>query len=248
MFYNDARHPAIYMYEPPMEKEQFEAAVDEVLGTPVDAMVFGLGDGRTVFHKTEVGELWGDPVEKWPHLIFRRAHQNAKMMLESGRDPLRIVCDHARANGLMLYPSLLLNRGRGADRHRDVRAANFTWENRHLEIGAGGDLDESFNGARQLDFKHQEVQDERFALIEEVLKNYPIGRVRVVVRPPLFLPPQGGGSRPGNHDQMGQAGPQGRQGQRQRIANWRFWSPPTSSGRARWGWMCRSGSGRASWT
>ncbi|MDE2755841.1 MAG: hypothetical protein OXI92_04740, partial [Acidobacteriota bacterium] len=148
MFYNDARHPAIYMYEPPMEKEQFEAAVDEVLGTPVDTLVFGLGDGRTVLHKTEVGELWGDPVKKWPHLIFRRAHQNAKMMLESGRDPLRIVCDHARANGLMLYPSLLLNRGRGADRHRDVRAANFTWENRHLEIGAGGNLDESFNGAR----------------------------------------------------------------------------------------------------
>ena len=59
MFYNDARHPAIYMYEPPMEKEQFEAAVDEVLGTPVDALVFGLGDGRTVFHKTEVGEVWG---------------------------------------------------------------------------------------------------------------------------------------------------------------------------------------------
>ena len=174
MFYNDARHPAIYMYEPPMEKEQFEAAVDEVLGTPVDTLVFGLGDGRTVLHKTEVGELWGDPVEKWPHLIFRRAHQNAKMMLESGRDPLRIVCDHARANGLMLYPSLLLNRGRGAERHRDVRAANFTWENRHLEIGASGNLDENFNGARQLDFKHQEVQDERFALIEEVLKNYPI--------------------------------------------------------------------------
>ena len=87
MFYNDARHPAIYMYEPPMEKEQFEAAVDEVLGTPVDTLVFGLGDGRTVFHKTEVGELWGDPVKKWPHLIFRRAHQNAKMMLESGQDP-----------------------------------------------------------------------------------------------------------------------------------------------------------------
>ena len=174
MFYNDARHPAIYMYEPPMEKEQFEAAVDEVLGTPVDTLVFGLGDGRTVFHKTEVGEVWGDPVKKWPHLIFRRAHQNAKMMLESGRDPLRIVCDHARANGLMLYPSLLLNRGRGADRHRDVRAANFTWDNRHLEIGASGDLDESFTGSRQLDFKHREVQDERFALIEEVLKNYPI--------------------------------------------------------------------------
>ena len=164
-----------------MEKEQFEAAVDEVLGTPVEALVFGLGDGRTVLHKTEVGELWGDPVKKWPHLIFRRAHQNAKMMLESGQDSLRIVCDHARANGLLLYPSLWLNRGRGPDREADVRAANFTWENRHLEIGAGGDLDESFTGSRQLDFKHQEVQDERFALIEEVLKKLPGGWIRVVV-------------------------------------------------------------------
>ena len=174
MFYNDARHPAIYMYEPPMEKEQFEAAVDEVLGTPVEALVFGLGDGRTVLHGTKVGELWGDPVKKWPHLIFRRAHQNAKMMLESGQDPLRIVCDHAHANGLLLYPSLLLNRGRGETREADVRAANFTWENRHLEIGAKGDLGEDFSGLRKLDFKHQEVRDERFALIEEVLKNYPV--------------------------------------------------------------------------
>lgn len=174
MFYNDARHPAIYMYEPPMEKEQFEASVDEVLGTPVDSLVFGLGDGRTVFHNTEVGDLWGRHVKKWSHLVFRRAHQNAKMMLESGQDPLRIVCNHAHANGLRLYPSLLLNRGRGLARSQDVRAAKFTWENRHLEIGARGDLNESFTGLRQLDFKHQEVQDERFALIEEVLKNYPV--------------------------------------------------------------------------
>jgi hypothetical protein len=174
MFYNDCRHPAIYMYEPPMEKEQFEAAVDELLGTPVEALMFGLGDGRTVLHRTKVGELWGDPVKKWPHLIFRRAHQNAKMMLESGRDPLRIVCEHAHANGMLIYPSLWLNRGRGENREEDVRAANFTWENQHLEIGAKGDLDEDFPGLRKLDFKHKEVQDERFALIEEVLQNYPV--------------------------------------------------------------------------
>ena len=27
---------------------------------------------------------------------------------------------------------------------------------------------------RKLDFKHQEVRDERFALIQEVLQNYPV--------------------------------------------------------------------------
>ena len=54
MFYHDGRHPLIYMYEPPMQKEEFEAAVDELVGTPVDALMFCLGDGRTVLHDTKV--------------------------------------------------------------------------------------------------------------------------------------------------------------------------------------------------
>ena len=61
MFTHDSRHPAVYMYEPPMEREEFEAAVDELAGTPVDALMFGLADGRTFFHDTKVGEIWGDP-------------------------------------------------------------------------------------------------------------------------------------------------------------------------------------------
>ena len=176
MFYNDGRHPAIYMYEPPMQKEHFEAAVDDLVGTPVEVLVYGLGDGRTVLHDTQVGEVWGDPVEKWRHLIFRRAHQNAKMLLEKGQDPLRIVCERARATGMLIYPSLLLNRGRGEDRLYDVRAANFTWENQHLEIGSKGDLDPNFPELekRRLDFKHEKVRNERFTLIEEVLQNYPV--------------------------------------------------------------------------
>ena len=59
MFTHDSRHPAVYMYEPPMEREEFEAAVDELAGTPVDVLMFGLADGRTFFHDTKVGEIWG---------------------------------------------------------------------------------------------------------------------------------------------------------------------------------------------
>ena len=59
MYYDDSRHSSIYMYEPPMLKEEFEASVDDLVGTPVDALMFGLGDGRTVLHDTKVGELWG---------------------------------------------------------------------------------------------------------------------------------------------------------------------------------------------
>ena len=40
MFFHDSRHPAIYMYEPPMEKEEFESAVDELAGTSVEVLNF----------------------------------------------------------------------------------------------------------------------------------------------------------------------------------------------------------------
>ena len=173
MFYHDGRHPLIYMYEPPMHKEEYEQAVDELVGTPIEAIMFCLGDGRTVLHDTKVGELWGTPNEKWSHIIFRRAHQNAKHLIEEGNDPLRIVCERAHAKGLQIYPTLLVQQGSG-EPGEDMRSSNFRFDNKHLEIGARGDLDPATPGGDCLDFKHEEVRQERFALIEETLENYEV--------------------------------------------------------------------------
>ena len=173
MFYNDGRHPLIYMYEPPIQREEYEAGVDELVGTPVEALMFCLGDGRTVLHDTRVGELWGHNVEKWSHIIFRRAHQNARDLISTGQDPLRLICDRAHARGMLVYPTLLVQQGRG-DRETDVRCSDFRFENAHLEIGARGDLAPDFPGPTCLDFKYEEVREERFALIEETLNAYPV--------------------------------------------------------------------------
>ena len=173
MFYHDGRHPLIYMYEPPMQKKEYEAAVDELVGTSVDALMFCMGDGRTVLHDTQVGELWGDNVDKWSHIIFRRAHQNAKALIESGNDPLKIVCDRAHEKGLKVYPTLLMAQGSG-DRENDNRGSNWRFNNTHLEIGAAADIDESFAGYRNLDFKHKEVREERIALMKETFERYDI--------------------------------------------------------------------------
>jgi hypothetical protein len=174
MFYHDGRHPLIYMYEPPIQKEEYEAGVDELIGTPVQALMFCLGDGRTVLHDTKVGELWGHNVQKWPQLIFRRAHQNAKVLIEGGNDPLRVICDRAHAKGMLIYPVLLVQQGTGL-RGQDVRGSDFRFNNPQLEIGAKG-VDPSFPQAALhcLDFKHREVQEDRFALIQETLTRYPI--------------------------------------------------------------------------
>ena len=172
-FFHDSRHPLIYMYEPPMAVEEYEAAVDELAGTPVDTLAFCLGDGRTVLHDSQVGELWGHHVERWPHLVFRRAHHNARRLIEAGCDPLRIVCDRAHAVGLKLVPVLLVQQGRGP-REQDVRCSEFRFQNAHLEIGAAGDLDAASPACTCLDFAHDEVREERFALVEETLQRYPV--------------------------------------------------------------------------
>ena len=38
MFYHDGRHPHIYRYEPPMQKEEYQACIDELVGTPIDVL------------------------------------------------------------------------------------------------------------------------------------------------------------------------------------------------------------------
>ena len=174
MFYHDGRHQLIYAYEPPMPKEEYESAVDELAGTSIDALMFCLGDGRTVLHDTKVGELWGHNVDKWPNLGFRRTKQIAKQLIDEGNDPLRVICERAHAMGMLIYPTLLVQQGRLTAGGEEGRTSNFRLENAHLEIGARGDLDPSFSGITCSDYKHQEVQDERFALIEETLTNYDV--------------------------------------------------------------------------
>jgi len=176
MFFHDGRHPLIYMYEPPMRKEEYESAVDELVGTPVEALIFGLGDGRTVLHDTKVGELWGHHIKKWPHPIFRRAHQNARQLIDAGHDPLRVVCDRARAKGMLLYPSLIMQGARGEDRGSDIRGSEFRHDNPQLDIGARGGLPADFpKGAwRLLDFNQPKTREERFQLIQETLTRYPV--------------------------------------------------------------------------
>ncbi len=189
MFYNDGRHPLIYRFEPPIRTDELEIAVDELAGTPVDALMFCLGDGRTVLHDSEVGELWGHNVESWPHAIFHRAHRNAQGLIDAGHDPLRVVCDRAHAKGMRFYPTLLVQNGRGGG-DDDVRCSDFRFASAHLEIGADGALPPEHPGARCLDFARAEVRDERFALIEETLDRYPVDgfELQLAYRPWYFRP------------------------------------------------------------
>ena len=162
-FENDSRHTLLYMYEPPIHAEEIESAVDELLGTPVEALFFNLGYGNAFLHDTKVADQWGPQARatevfrpgghhQWDHLVFQRAYRNAQQLIGEGRDPLRIVCDRARAKGMLLYPSLQVQTDLGPE----------------LSIGGDGP------GAHLADFARAEVRDQRFAIVDEVLRNYPV--------------------------------------------------------------------------
>ena len=181
MYYHDGRHTLAYMYEPPMQKKEFEAVVDDIAGTPIQALMFCLGDGRTLLHDTQAGEFWGEHVDQWTHLIFRRTYQNVKGLIDRGVDPLQTVCDRAHRKGILFYPTLLMQlesgvRGGGG---YDIRSSTFRMDNKQLDIGARGDLDPDFPGYHCADYKHQRIRDERFAIIDEVLTKYPVDGIEL---------------------------------------------------------------------
>ncbi len=192
IFYHDGRHPLIYMYEPPMQKEEYEAAIDELAGTSIEAVTFCLGAGRVFLHDTKVAEFWGHNVDKWPKITRHRTHLNAKSLIEAGHDPLRLVCDRAHAKNMLLYPSLIAQGGSDVrhETHLWDRSSNFRYENKHFEIGARGDLGSGFPFPDNLDFKHEAARNERFAVIEEVLNNYPVDgfELQLQARPRFFHP------------------------------------------------------------
>jgi hypothetical protein len=194
-FYHDGRHPHIYRYEPPMYREQFAACIDELAGTPVEAVSFCLGEGRTMLHETQAGELLGHNVEEWDHLIFRRAHQNATGLIESGDDPLRLVCERASLRGIRLYPCLLVQNP-GVE-SATVRCSDFRHNNPHLEIRARGDVDADLLWIDGLDFAHREVRQERFGVIEETLSTYDVAgfELQLNVQPRFFHPDEAGAGR-----------------------------------------------------
>ena len=188
MFFNDDRHTLAYMYEPPMHKEEWDSAVDELAGTPVEALMFCLGDGRTVMHDSKVAEFTGANQDKWTSLPVRRAYQNPKHLIEEGNDPLRITVERAHEKGMLLYPMLIVQNGIGG--HLE-RCSTFRLENRHLEIGAADDVGPEYPGFECLDFKHEEVRDERFALIEETVNKYDVDGFELHLRSsPYFFHPK----------------------------------------------------------
>ena len=136
MFYSDGRHSSAYLYEPPMAAQQYVEPIDELVDLGIDTISYAVGDCSVLLYATKVGERWGHNVDLTDHDIWWRAAHNARLMIESGTDPLMLVCEHAQRRGFEFLPSLLLNMFHTPpSRVTNCRVADFTTEHPEWQVG-----------------------------------------------------------------------------------------------------------------
>jgi hypothetical protein len=170
IYYHDGRHYLMYRFDPPMSLHQLRKPVDDLIGTPVDTLVFGTGMGQTFMYDTKVGIKFGE--NAMPHnsgLVWWRAAENLKSAIERGLDPLKIVVDRAHEKGIRVLGSIRINDA-GAPEGSNYTIGKLKYENPDVMIGEE-DPDKPYT-ATALDFARKEVQEERLAVIEEICDRY----------------------------------------------------------------------------
>jgi len=175
MFYSDGRHSSVYLYEPPMAAQQYVEPIDELVDLGIDTITYAVGDCSVLLYATKVGEQWGHNVDLTDHDIWWRAAHNARLMIESGTDPLLLVCEYAQQRDFQFLPSLLLNMIHTPhDRVTNCRVADFTTDHPEWRVGEEPDRPRAqYDNPDRLSFAVPEVRRDRLAVIGELLGDYP---------------------------------------------------------------------------
>jgi hypothetical protein len=169
IYYNDGRHSSVYRFDPPMSLQRLRRPVDEILGTGVRVLSFGLSTGQTFLHDTKVGFRIGEGANVHRSgLVWWRASANCQDAVERDLDPLRVVVDRAHQKGLRILCSLRMNSPGGPDDYYGTSRL----KREHPEIVIGEKAPAGSMAATCADFARRDVRQERLDVIEEVCGRY----------------------------------------------------------------------------
>jgi len=149
IYFNDARHYYLFVFEPPMRMQDAWIPIDEVAGTAVDTFIYGVSRGDGLFYPSEVGRRFGTDLDKHSMAAYWRVWENMQSLIERDLDPLRVLIDRAHEKGMEFFASLRMGDFPGLD-------PSFTT----AEDGRG--------------YVHQETRDHQFAVLKELATRYPV--------------------------------------------------------------------------
>ena len=117
IYFNDARHYYLFVFEPPMRLQDAWAPVDEVADTAVDTFVYGVSRDDGWFYPSKVGLRFGeDQVGKFDMAAYWRVWENMQSLIDRDLDPLQVLIDRAHERGMDFIPSLRMGAYAGLDK------------------------------------------------------------------------------------------------------------------------------------
>ena len=164
IYYNDSHHFHGKRVEPRASIHMLRWPVDEVAGTGVDTLVFGLGYGDVFFHQSKVGRVVGQNKEVWESYIDWRIMRMVEEAAKLGTDQLREVVKRGKALGINVLPSLKMQNTHAPGANR---CGKLRWDHEEkVCIGEEGRYEWAYDYALEL------VREYKLALVREVLDDY----------------------------------------------------------------------------
>ncbi len=154
IYFNDARHYYLFVFEPPMRLEDAWRPVDEVAGTAVDTFIYGVSRTDGLFYPSKIGLRFGEDMRPFDFSAYWRVWENMQSLIDRGLDPLTVLIDRAHQKGMDFFASLRMG-------------------------GYGGMAPQHAIAAGGRGFVHPEVRDHQFAVLEELATRYPVEGVEM---------------------------------------------------------------------
>ena len=159
IYFNDARHYYLFVFEPPLHLQDAWRPIDEVAGTAVDTFIYGVSRGDGLFYPTKKGKRFGQGVREFDMSAYWRLWESMQSLIDRGLDPLQVLIDRAHEKGMDFFASF---------RMASYVATNPDGTNLSGEPGFGAPAE----GGRG--FANPGVRDAQFAVLEELATGYPV--------------------------------------------------------------------------
>ena len=183
LVYDDGRHASpLYQYAGPLTPDDFVVTVDQFADSGADTLVYVAGlEGGTQMYDSGVAQTWGDNVKQWTHPVWYRAGRHLKQLIQDGHDPLKLICERAHRQDLLLLAGNWISL-QGADRKTEAgrgRQSDFVFDHPRFEVGPEQDPRAATVHPRRFSFLHKPVRDERLAVFAELLSKYSTDGVEI---------------------------------------------------------------------
>ena len=168
IYYQDAHHFHAKRLDPPVSIDKLRWPVDELLGSGVGALAFGLGYGDVYFHDSKAGRVVGQMQDVWDSYIDWRIMRMVQDARELGTDQVREVVARGKEMGLRVYPSLKLQ---SCDRPGSDRCGLLKWH-RADEVCM---LERNEYHPRyewSYDYAHPAVREDKLDVLREIMSDY----------------------------------------------------------------------------